>query len=303
LQTARELLTSVPADSMLAGVRPDPPTRALEQTGRCSSCEPSSGRHGRGPARSRGHRYNRPALGAGLIEANDRFRRDLWPGCATPVRCCPDIPTPQDAVDLDGLDEQPQRDPDLEFLSVRGDVAIAGRVGRQRLWTSPSGSTGVHATAGRRGEAPAQERRLRSLGSPGADGVDPGEPVRVGEAGIPVDVDGLAASGGPTGGARPAVRRANGAAVAVRPLVHDRNALSDCSTSSTSSRCTSRRARRWGYFALPVLHHDRLVASSTPGRPQGRVLVVHALHEDVRFTPAMRADVEAEIESWARGWG
>jgi hypothetical protein len=33
------------------------------------------------------------------------------------------------------------------------------------------------------------------------------------------------------------------------------------------------------------------------------VLVVHALHEDVRFTPAMRADVEAEIESWARGWG
>ena len=61
-------------------------------------------------------------------------------------------------------------------------------------------------------------------------------------------------------------------------------------------------ARRWGYFALPVLHHDRLVGKldAKADRKAG-LLRVHALHEDVRFTAAMRADVEAEIEALA-GW-
>ena len=43
--------------------------------------------------------------------------------------------------------------------------------------------------------------------------------------------------------------------------------------------------RRWGYFALPVLHDDRLVGKldATADRKAG-ALVVHALHEDVPFT-------------------
>jgi uncharacterized protein len=59
--------------------------------------------------------------------------------------------------------------------------------------------------------------------------------------------------------------------------------------------------RRWGYFALPVLHHDRLVGKldATADRKTGR-FVVHALHEDVRFTRAMRDDVDAEIAELAR---
>jgi len=58
--------------------------------------------------------------------------------------------------------------------------------------------------------------------------------------------------------------------------------------------------RRWGYFALPVLHHDRLVAKAD--RKAG-TFTVNALHEDVRFTKAVRADVEAEIEALAAWLG
>jgi uncharacterized protein YcaQ len=62
--------------------------------------------------------------------------------------------------------------------------------------------------------------------------------------------------------------------------------------------------RRWGYFALPVLHHDRLVGKldAKADRKAG-TLTVNALHTDLRFTPAMRADVEAEISSLAAWLG
>jgi uncharacterized protein YcaQ len=62
--------------------------------------------------------------------------------------------------------------------------------------------------------------------------------------------------------------------------------------------------RRWGYFALPVLHEDRLVGKldAKAERKRGR-LVVHALHEDVPFTAAMTAAVEAEVDALAAWLG
>jgi uncharacterized protein YcaQ len=56
--------------------------------------------------------------------------------------------------------------------------------------------------------------------------------------------------------------------------------------------------RRWGYFALPVLHEDRLVGKvdATADRKRG-VLEVHAVHEDVRFTRAITKSVHAELEA------
>ena len=58
--------------------------------------------------------------------------------------------------------------------------------------------------------------------------------------------------------------------------------------------------RRWGYFALPILHHDRLVGKldAKADRKAG-VLRVHAVHQDVRFTRAITADVDAEIAALA----
>ena len=62
--------------------------------------------------------------------------------------------------------------------------------------------------------------------------------------------------------------------------------------------------RRWGYFALPVLHHDRLVGKvdAIADRKSSRLLV-HAMHQDVRFTRAMTKAVDAELEALAQWLG
>ena len=58
--------------------------------------------------------------------------------------------------------------------------------------------------------------------------------------------------------------------------------------------------RRWGYFALPILHEDRLVGKldAAADRKAG-VLRVHAIHEDVKFTRAIAKAVHAEIDELA----
>ena len=60
--------------------------------------------------------------------------------------------------------------------------------------------------------------------------------------------------------------------------------------------------RRWGYYALPILVGDRFVGKldATADRTAG-VLRVDAVHEDVAFTDAVRADVYDEIADLA-GW-
>ena len=58
--------------------------------------------------------------------------------------------------------------------------------------------------------------------------------------------------------------------------------------------------RRWGYFALPVLHNDQLVGKlDAIVDKKARVLQVNAIHEDVRFTRAITKAVHAEIEALA----
>jgi uncharacterized protein YcaQ len=62
--------------------------------------------------------------------------------------------------------------------------------------------------------------------------------------------------------------------------------------------------RRWGYFALPVLHEDRLVGKVDAAADRKRsVLVVNAIHEDVRFTRATTKAVRAELEALAAWLG
>ncbi len=62
--------------------------------------------------------------------------------------------------------------------------------------------------------------------------------------------------------------------------------------------------RRWGYFALPILHGDRLVGKldATADRKAG-VLRVAAVHEDEPFAPEVRDEVCAEIAALAAWLG
>src|SRR5437899_5182588 len=62
--------------------------------------------------------------------------------------------------------------------------------------------------------------------------------------------------------------------------------------------------RRWGYFALPVLHDDRLVGKvDAIADRKSSVLRVHAIHEDVKFTKSMTKAVQAELEDLASWLG
>jgi uncharacterized protein YcaQ len=62
--------------------------------------------------------------------------------------------------------------------------------------------------------------------------------------------------------------------------------------------------RRWGYFALPVLHGDRLVGKvDAMADRKASVLRVHAIHEDVKFTRAMTKAVRSELDDLASWLG
>ena len=84
-------------------------------------------------------------------------------------------------------------------------------------------------------------------------------------------------------------------------LVHDRQrALDLFDFEYTLEMYKPPDQRRWGYFALPILHDDRLVGKldATADR-KASVLRVHAIHEDVRFTKPIAKAVTGEIEALA----
>ena len=62
--------------------------------------------------------------------------------------------------------------------------------------------------------------------------------------------------------------------------------------------------RRWGYYALPILHEDRLVGKlDAVADRKASVLRINAIHEDVKFTRTMTKAVQAELEDLASWLG
>jgi uncharacterized protein len=59
--------------------------------------------------------------------------------------------------------------------------------------------------------------------------------------------------------------------------------------------------RKWGYFALPILHGDRLVGKvdATSDRKEG-VFRVDAIHEDAPFSKSLTAAVHRELRDLAQ---
>ena len=62
--------------------------------------------------------------------------------------------------------------------------------------------------------------------------------------------------------------------------------------------------RRWGYFALPILHGDRLVGKlDAAADRKASVLRVNAIHEDVKCTRSIAKAFQAELDDLASWLG
>jgi uncharacterized protein YcaQ len=192
----------------------------------------------------------------------------------------------------------------LDLMTQRGEVATAGRRGRERLWDLASRVYPDHEVvpadeALRRRD----ERRLRALGIARAKApAAPVEPADVGEAGEPAVVEGVkgrwrvdpAYLGQPF----------TGRTALLSPfdrLAHDRKrALELFDFDYQLEIYKPAEKRRWGYYALPVLHQDRLVGKvDAAGDRKAGVLRVAAIHQDVPFTRAVTSGVRRELEDLA----
>ena len=193
----------------------------------------------------------------------------------------------------------------LEFLIARGEVAISGRVGRERLWDLPERVyPPVDLPSVEEAERRKDERRLGALGIARAKArAMPMEPIHVGDAGEPAVVEGVKGEWR----VDPAYLEDGfeGRTALLSPfdrLIHDRVRTQELfEFEYTLEMYKPAAKRRWGYFALPILHDDRLVGKldATADR-RASVLRVHAIHEDVPFTKAIARAVRAELEDLVR---
>ena len=193
----------------------------------------------------------------------------------------------------------------LEFLQGRGEVAISGRGGRERLWDLPERvyPAGVEIPSLEDAERIKGARRLAALGIARAQArVMPMEPIHVGEVGESAVVAGV------KGEWRVDPRYLGGAfkgrTALLSPfdrLVHDRVRTEELfDFEYTLEMYKPAVKRRWGYFALPILHGDRLVGKlDAVADRKASALRVHAIHEDVPFSRAMTAAVGKEIDDLA----
>jgi uncharacterized protein len=197
----------------------------------------------------------------------------------------------------------------LEFLMLRGEVAISGRVGRERAWDLPERvyPANLSVPSVEEAERRKNERRLASLGIARQRArAMPMEPVHVGEAGEPAVVEGVKGEWR----VHPAYLEGEleGRTALLSPfdrLVHDRVRAEELfDFEYTLEMYKPAAKRRWGYFALPILHGDRLVGKvDAVVDRKASVLRVHAIHEDVRFTRATARAVRAELDDLAAWLG
>ncbi|MGH3096570.1 MAG: DNA glycosylase AlkZ-like family protein [Streptosporangiales bacterium] len=193
----------------------------------------------------------------------------------------------------------------LDFMASRGEVAIAGRKGRDRLWDLATriypDDTVPPSDEARRVR---DERRLHALGLARARTTEsPVEPADVGETGEPAVVEGVPGEWrvDPSYLGQPF----SGRAALLSPfdrLVHDRKrALELFDFDYQLEMYKPAAKRRWGYFALPILYGDRLVGKlDAAADHRSGVLRVDAIHQDVPFTKTVTGAVQREIKDLAR---
>jgi uncharacterized protein YcaQ len=235
------------------------------------------------------------------VEANDGCRREILdllrregplPTSAFPDTCAVRWPS-------SGWNNNKNVQMLLRHLVARGEVAAAGRDGRQKLWDLaariyPDDPVPDADEAQRVRD----ERRLRSLGLARAS--------VVGESGEPAGVEGVRGQWR----VEPSLleRPFSGLAALLSPfdrLVQDRKRLDQIFDFDYLLEMYKPVEQRiWGYYALPVLHGDRLVGKlDATAEPEEGVLRVDAVHEDAEWGSDAREAVAAEIEDLARWLG
>jgi uncharacterized protein len=241
------------------------------------------------------------------VRANDACRRDILERLAAagplPSRDLPD--TCAVAWRSTGWTNNRNVTKLLEFMVSRGEVAIAGRRGAERLWDLASRVyPGDPVIPGGDALRIRNERRLRALGIARSRGPECAvEPADVGEAGEPAVVEGVKGAWrvDPSLLGQPFAGRAALLSPFDR-LIHDRKRTVELFGFDYQLEMYKPAAkRRWGYFALPILFGDALVGKldAQADRAAG-VLRVNAVHQDVPFTRAAAAAVDREVRDLAR---
>jgi uncharacterized protein YcaQ len=186
----------------------------------------------------------------------------------------------------------------LDFLGARGEIAVAGRQGSERLWdvaqrVMPVDQPAIKAEKATRALA---LRRLRSQGI--------GLRKHLGEVGVPVEVVGVA--GDWVAEPRALEQPFAGRSAILSPfdrLVYDRERLLALfGFDYRLEMYVPRDKRRWGYYVLPILVGDRIVARVDAAADRKRSLLrVRSLLPGAGAKRGDIAQARAEIES-LRQW-
>ena len=195
----------------------------------------------------------------------------------------------------------------LHCLERRGEVAVSSREGRERLWDlAERVLPDDPAVPWQEAAAERDRRRLASLGiARGRATQTPGEPNDVADAGEPAVIEGVRGAWRVDPAQLEAVGRPfRGRTALLSPLdrlVFDRRRMADLFEFDYQLEMYKpAAARRWGYWAMPVLHGDRLVGKlDATADPEAGLLRVDALHEDVPLAASARSAIEREIRSLA----
>ncbi|KRF19982.1 hypothetical protein ASG90_19845 [Nocardioides sp. Soil797] len=238
------------------------------------------------------------------VLANDECRRDVLEALAgdgpLPASQLPD--TTIAPWESSGWNSDRSMRKLLDMMVGRGEIAMAGVEGRERIWDlaervyPPTEVVPFEQAAAER-----DSRRLRALGvARPKSAKTPNEPNHVGEAGEPAVIEDVKGKWR----VDPALLEGDfeGRTALLSPidrLVIDRLRMDEIFEFDYQLEMFKPAARRrFGYWAMPILHGDRLVGKldATTDREAG-VLRVDAVHEDGAWTRAMRSAVDDEISA------
>ncbi|WP_246383194.1 DNA glycosylase AlkZ-like family protein [Nocardioides stalactiti] len=247
------------------------------------------------------------------IEANAGFRSDVIALLAAdgPLTAAEIPDTSQVPWQSSGWTNDKNVDRMLELLCRTGDVAISGRRGKLRTWDVPERVYPADLALPSYDEAKAalDARRLTALGIARPSARLMGEEIGAAGLGEPCVVDGADGAWNIDPDALALLDQPFEPRTALLSpydrLVYDRDrALALFDFEYVLEMYKPAAKRRWGYFALPILHGERLVGKldAKVDRKAG-LLRVFSVHEDYPWDPAIGDAVEAEIDALAAWLG